>query len=158
YTYDSNSNRLSFTGPGGTVNGTYDAQDRMTAYGAATYNYTANGELQSKTVGVQTTNYSYDVLGNLRQVTLPGGTQIEYIIDGQNRRIGKKVNGTLLQGFLYQDQLKPVAELDGSNNIVSRFVYGTHLNVPDYLIKGGVTYRVITDHLGNPRLVVNVAT
>jgi len=83
---------------------------------------------------------------------------IEYVIDGQNRRIGKKVNGTLVQGFLYQDQLKPVAELDSSGQVVSRFVYATGVNVPDYMIRGGVTYRIVTDHLGSPRLVVDVAT
>jgi RHS repeat-associated protein len=42
--------------------------------------------------------------------------------------------------------------------VVSRFVYGTTANVPDYMVKGGVTYRIITDHLGSPRLVVDVAT
>ncbi|MGH7164134.1 MAG: RHS repeat domain-containing protein [Nitrospiraceae bacterium] len=78
-------------------------------------------------------------------------------MDGQNRRIGKKVNGTLVQGWLYQNQLNPVAELDGSGNVVSRFVYGTKANVPDYLIKGGATYRIVSDHLGSPRLVVNTA-
>ncbi|TAN35333.1 MAG: RHS repeat-associated core domain-containing protein, partial [Verrucomicrobia bacterium] len=76
----------------------------------------------------------------------------------QNRRIGKKRNNVLEQGFLYQDQLKPIAELDGNNNIVSRFVYATGANVPDFMIKGGVTYRLIKDHLGSPRLVVDVAT
>jgi RHS repeat-associated protein len=96
-------------------------------------------------------------MGNLRNVTLPDGTKIEYIIDGQNRRIGKKVNGTLVQGFLYKDGLRPVAELDGSGNVVSRFVYARGRNVPEYMVKGGVTYRIITDHLGSPRLVVNVA-
>ncbi len=39
---------------------------------------------------------------------------IDYVIDGRNRRIGKKVDGILVQGFLYQDQLNPVAELDGT--------------------------------------------
>jgi RHS repeat-associated protein len=91
-------------------------------------------------------------------VTLPGGTVIDYIIDGNNRRIGKKVNGTLVQGLLYQDGLAPIVELDGSNNVLSRFVYATRVNVPDYMIKGGVTYRIITDHLGSPQLVVDVAT
>jgi RHS repeat-associated protein len=91
-------------------------------------------------------------------VALPSGAQIEYIIDGQNRRIGKRVNGTLVQGFLYQDQLEPVAELDATNNLVSRFVYASRENVPDYMIKGGATYRIISDHLGSVRLVVNVAT
>ncbi|MCL5994749.1 MAG: hypothetical protein M1546_01685, partial [Chloroflexi bacterium] len=45
YTYDSNGNRLTFTGPGGTITGTYDNQDRLTQYGSATDAYTANGEL-----------------------------------------------------------------------------------------------------------------
>ena len=48
---------------------------------------------------------------------------MEYILDALNRRIGKKVDGVLVQGFLYQDGLKPVAELDGANQVVSRFVY-----------------------------------
>ncbi|MEP7339705.1 MAG: RHS repeat-associated core domain-containing protein [Acidobacteriota bacterium] len=157
YAYDSNSNRASLT-TGGTVTGTYDNQDRMTAYGAATHAYTANGELASKTVSAQTTSYSYDVVGNLRQVTLPGGTQIDYVIDGQNRRIGKRVNGVLTQGRLYQNSLKPVAELDGGNTLVSRFVYGSNQNTPDYLIKGGITYRLIADHLGSVRLVVDSTT
>ncbi len=130
----------------------------MTAYGAATFTYTANGELLTKTVGAQTTNYGYDVLGNLRTVTLPNATQIEYVYDGLNRRVGKRVGGVLTQGWLYQNQLKPVAELDGSNNLVSRFVYGSRFNAPDYMIKGGATYRIITDHLGSVRLVVNAAT
>jgi len=103
------------------------------------------------------TSYSYDVLGNLMQATLSDGTAIDYVIDGRNRRIGKKVNGTLTQGFIYRDQLNPVAELDGAGNVVSRFVYGSKANVPDYMIKAGVTYRILSDHLGSPRLVVNSA-
>ena len=158
YSYDANGNRLSKTGTGIEETGTYDAQDRMLSYDGATYSYNANGEIQSKTEDNQTTSYSYDALGNLRQVTLPDSTQIDYVIDGQNRRIGKKINGALVQGFLYQGQLQPAAELDGSGNVVSRFVYATGVNVPDYLVKGGVTYRIFKDHLGSPRLVVDIAT
>ena len=47
-----------------------------------------------------------------------------------------------------------MAELDGVGNIVSRFVYASKGNVPDYMVKGGVMYRIISDHLGSPRLVV----
>src|SRR5207253_2531440 len=68
------------------------------------------------------------------------------------------VNGTTVQRFIYQDGLRPIAELDGSNNVVSRFVYGSRANVPDYIIKGGVTYRILSDHLGSPRTVVDTAT
>ena len=130
YDYDDNGNRVGYTGADGTFNGTYDDQDRMLSYGENTYQYTANGELKSKTNTAGTTVYDYDVLGNLRAVTLPDGTRIEYLIDGLNRRIGKEVNEVLIQRFLYQDQLNPVAELDGSGNIVARFVYGTRSNVP----------------------------
>ncbi|MBK1642895.1 hypothetical protein CKO12_13660 [Chromatium okenii] len=153
YSYDDNGNRL--LSPGLTASSTYDDQDRLLTYGNATYTYTANGELATKTVNGQTTTYDYDVLGNLRQVDLPDGRMIDYVIDAANRRVGKKINGTLLNGFLYQDGLKPIAELDSTGAVVSRFVYANHANVPDYMVKGGVTYRIVTDHLGSPRLVVN---
>jgi RHS repeat-associated protein len=59
---------------------------------------------------------------------------------------------------LYGDQLNPIAELDKNNNLVSQFIYGTQVNVPDYMIKDGVTYKIITDQLGSPRVVVNADT
>ena len=58
-------------------------------------------------------------------------------------------------GIDKRDQLNPVAELDGSNNLVSQFVYGTRFNVPDYMVRDGNTYRIISDHLGSVRLVVD---
>lgn len=72
--------------------------------------------------------------------------------------MGRRVNGTLEQGWLYQDGLNPIAELDGMGQVVSRFVYGTRANVPDYVVKGGTTYRIVADELGGVRLVVDVST
>jgi RHS repeat-associated protein len=158
YAYDANGNRLSASGLGGVAAGVYDAQDRLLQYGAATYQHTGAGELATKTAGAQTTAYDYDELGNLLGATLPDGTAITYLVDGENQRIGKRVNGVLVQRFLYESNLRPTAEFDGGGALVSRFVYATRANVPDYLIKGGETYRILTDHLGSPRLVVNVAT
>ena len=63
----------------------------------------------------------------------------------------------MAQGFLYQDGLRIAAELDGANRVVSRFVYADKPNVPAYMVKGGATYRIISDHLGSPRLVANAA-
>ena len=51
-----------------------------------------------------------------------------------------------------------MAELDGSGNVVARFVYGSKPNVPAYMIRNGKTYRIISDHLGSVRLVVDVST
>jgi RHS repeat-associated protein len=78
---------------------------------------------------------------------------------GQIRRVGKKVNGTLANGWLYQDQLRPVAQLDGTGtNVVAQFVYGSKPNVPDYMVTSRGTYRILSDHLGSPRAVVDVSS
>ena len=155
YTYDLNGNRTGHTNNLGTTSATYDDQDRLLTYGNKAYVYTENGELKTITEGGVTTSYTYDVLGNLMKAVLPGDITIDYLIDGNNRRIGKKVNGVLTQGFVYQDQLNPIAELDQNGNIVSRFVYGSRANVPDYMVKGGNTYRIISNHLGSPILVID---
>jgi RHS repeat-associated protein len=104
------------------------------------------------------TEFDYDAFGNLRHVRLPGDVEIEYLIDGRNRRVGKRVNGELVQGFLYQDQINPVAEMDGNGNIRAHFIYGTRPNVPDYMVRKGRTYRIFSDHLGSPRLIVDIET
>jgi RHS repeat-associated protein len=158
YAYDSNSNRTTKTTGVKVESATYDAQDRLLTYGDSTYSYTANGELLAKTDAAATTRYQYDVLGNVRSVSLPDGRTIEYVIDAQNRRVGKKVNGALVRGWLYGDQLRIIAELDGNSAVISRFVYGSHTNVPDYMIWNGVNYRILADHLGSPRLIINAAT
>jgi len=146
YAHDANGNR---------VGGTYDDQDRLLAYGTKTYSYTANGELASTSEGTQ---YTYDAQGALLSVELPDGRLIEYVIDGLGRRVGKKVDGVLQWGMLYRSALQPVAVLDGAGNVVDRYVYGSSRNVPEYLERAGTTYRILTDHLGSLRLVVNVAT
>lgn len=153
--YDANGNRTHVNGVEVAV---HDEHDRLMTYGAVSHAYSANGELVGRTDGGATTGYEYDAFGNLHRVSLPGDVVIDYLIDGRDRRIGKRVNGELVQGFLYQDQLNPVAELDGDGQIVSRFVYANKAHVPAWMIREDVTYRILTDHLGSPRLVIDATT
>ena len=141
YEYDGNSNRIAFDDfvTNESASGTYDAQDRLLDYGGATFTYTANGELLTKTDAGLVTSYDYDVFGNLDAVTLPDGHVIEYLTDARDRRVAKVVDGVMEQGWLYQDGLNPVAELDASGQVVSRFVYGTSGHVPTYMLKDGAT-------------------
>jgi len=105
-------------------------------------------------VGSTNEHQSWRVTGNLRGVTLANGTEITYLIDGRNRRVGKKINGVLVESFLYKDSLRHVGWYDGSGALKAQFIYGAH-HKPDYMIKGSITYRFITDQVGSVRLVVD---
>jgi RHS repeat-associated protein len=158
YEYDANGNRTRSTSSVGVELGVVDAQDRLVSYGGATYEYSDAGDLQLMIAGTDTTAYHYDATGALRWMRLPNGTRIDYVIDPLGRRIGKRVNGVFAQGFLYESDLRIAAELTPTGEVRSRFVYGTQVNVPDYIVRDGKTFRLITDHLGSVRLVVDAAT
>ncbi len=157
YQYDANGNRTHVDRNGVSSTATFDAQDRLLSFGNATYTYTGNGELASQTRAGQTTSYGYDALGNLVSAQLPNGTAISYLVDSFNRRVGRQVGGTLTTSYLY-DGPRIVAQLDSANTVVSRFIYGSNAQTPDFLLHGGNTYRIFSDHLHSPRLVVDVAT
>ena len=156
YTYDANGNRSARTLADGTsTTAVVNAQDQLTDYGQTHYAYDAKGALQSKTdASQQTTTYNYDEVGNLTHAGLPDGTSVDYIIDGRNRRIGKKIDGTLAESYLWNGQLRVVQETQGTHQLY--FGYASHLNVPDLMMRDGVLYRIITDQLGSPRLVLNM--
>src|SRR5206468_4399015 len=141
YEYDANGNRL--VRPGLTASPVYDNQDRLLSYGPCAYTYQNDGSMHTKTCPDGTSTYDYDAFGNLRRVTLPNGTVITYLIDGQNRRVGKKVNGTLVEGFVYDDQLKRVGWYDGTGALKGQFVFGTDGNTPAYMVKAGAVYEFV---------------
>ena len=156
YQYDANGNRTNAVVGGIAKTGQYDAQDRLLAYGAATYQYDAHGTLTNKTDGGQSTAYRYDARGSLLQVR-PGTNVIAYSVDALDRRIARTKNGATTQRFVYQGFLAPIAELNADGSVASRFVYATRANVPDYMVRSGTTYRLVTDIRGSVRLVVNAA-
>lgn len=157
YDYDPNGNRLSVTTTGGTTYATYDEQDRIIDYGDWEYTHGANGEIISKSDGVDTWAYEYDALGNLRMVTLPDDTEVRYEYDGRGRPVARYVDDVYVKGWLWGNQLEPVAEVDDQGAIVARYVYGSRGHVPDYVVKGGVTYRIITDFRGSVVRVVKAS-
>lgn len=147
YTYDANGNR------GGA---TYDDQDRLLASGSTTFAYTPSGRLATRTTPGGTTSYTYDAAGNLLAVALADGTDVTYALDPAFRRVARDVDGVPAERFLWTGD-RPIAQLDGSGALVSRFVYagGT---APAYLVRGGVAHRLVTDQTGSVRLVVNTAS
>ncbi|MBI4508747.1 MAG: hypothetical protein HY698_03860 [Deltaproteobacteria bacterium] len=160
YQYDPNGNRLRRSSLDGTTTAKYDEQDRLVENGTKTYEHDADGQVVGVTdlASGKRTVLAYDELGNLRGVDLPSGIRVSYLVDGQGRRIGRAVDGALVAGFLYEDVLRPAAELDALGNVVSVFVYASRGLVPDTMVKNGISYRFVVDHVGSPRLIVNSET
>ncbi len=160
YSYDANGNRLTSTNSAGTFAATYDDQDRIETYGSIEYTFTLNGELLNRTDTAtnESTDFVYDAMGNLREVTLPNGDVIEYLVDGQGRRVGKFYNGVLERRWLWRGMLQPVAELNAAGDVVARFVYGRGTNTPELMVTSGATYHLVKDRRGSIRRVMNAAT
>ncbi len=177
YVYDDNGNRLEWTldddgagplPPRTYSNAVYDARDRLRSYRepdgtSVTFEYDEAGRLLRRTSGTAMTTYTYDALGNLLRVQTPS-VLVEYEVDGLGRRVSRSVDGTVTTMWLYRDGLNPVAELDGSGALRRVFVYGTARHSPDLVVEVDSTgapervLRVVRDHLGSPRALVNVST
>jgi RHS repeat-associated protein len=141
----------------------YDAQDRILSYGSQTYTHTDHGDLLTRVDGANSFTLTYDELGNLlKAVNVEGSTKttVEYVVDGLGRRVARRINGSFDRAWLYRDSLRPVSEVD-SAGVFTHFVYASNAEesgAPIALIRAGVFYRVVKDHLGSVRLVVNATT
>ncbi|MBO7482963.1 MAG: RHS repeat-associated core domain-containing protein [Kiritimatiellae bacterium] len=138
YAYDSNGNRLG---------GLYDAQDRQLAFNGATYAYDLNGSMTNRN-GVALT---WNLFGRLMSVGA-----VAYRRDERQRNCYKEQDGESVKEWLWSGS-RIVAEYDYADNTTSVFVYAG-ATAPAYMIRSGVTYRIITDNQGSVRLVVNAET
>jgi RHS repeat-associated protein len=148
--YDDRGNRIVLNGS--TV-GVVDAQDRLVSYADSSFVHDTAGNRTSRTVGGVTTTYGWDRAGNLRSA-LTGGVGPTYRYDGRERRVAR-VNAAPNRSWLYDGQLRVVGENSGTPKA---FVYASRANVPDTLVTGGQTYRLVTDQLGSVQMVVNAST
>ncbi len=157
YQYDDDGNRTGVIDSAGNRTASFDSRDRLLSQGSVSYEYDSAGRRSARIEASQRTEYEYDLRGALHRVSLADGRHIDYLMDATGRRVGKEVDGTLVQGFLYKDD-KILAELDASGQILNRFIYIDARSVPVYFIRGGVNYRLFTDHLGSVRAVINAST
>ncbi len=150
YSYDANGNRLT----GNAVNYSYSAEDHVLTAGTDTYQFNVDGFLTSKTTAIGTTTYNYSSRGELLSVTKPDGTAISYDHDPMGRRIAKKINGVIIEKYLWKDSITLLAVYDGNNNLISRFNYADG-RMPVSMTKGGTTYYLAYDQVGSLRAVAD---
>jgi RHS repeat-associated protein len=162
YTYDANGNRLSYEAPGGVLyEGAYDEQDRIHSWDKWTYSYTEQGDLVQRTDGELGLTLKYDELGNLLRADLDSSNDalgINYQVDAMGRRMSRVTSNGDEHYWVYQDALRPVGEV--ANGIFTQYVYANDGlgGAPDFMVRSGVPYRLIKDHIGSVRFVVNANT
>ncbi|HRK07976.1 MAG TPA: RHS repeat-associated core domain-containing protein [Pseudobdellovibrionaceae bacterium] len=164
-TYDANGHRTSVQVQGSAlVNSQTDAQDRIMNFGQVQYSQNADGQLTSRlnTVNGAVANFNYDAMGNLRSADLPaqagGRCTVEYLPDAHNRRFAKKLNGQVEEQYIYQDQLMIAGVIGADGTLKKRFGYSVKAHSPDFMLTPTKQYRIVSDHLGSPRFLVNSAT
>ncbi|MCB9772147.1 MAG: fibronectin type III domain-containing protein [Candidatus Omnitrophica bacterium] len=132
----------------------YNAEDQLLSVGSVTYQYDADGFLSRKTDGSSITTYNYSSRGELLQVSLPDGRTIEYIHDPLGRRIAKKINGSVVEKYLWAGLTQLLAVYDGSNNLLMRFEYSDS-RMPSVMTKDSATYYLSYDQVGSLRAVMS---
>lgn len=154
YTYDVRGNLISDH----LQSYTYNTADQLLTAGPATFTYTATGERLTRTDGTGTTSYRYTALSTLLGVNLADGRSLDYLHDGGGRRAVRVIDGVVQERTLCPDFNVPVATVDAGGSVLRRYVHAIPDEAPAYLVEGGNQYRLITDHVGSVRLVVNTAT
>jgi RHS repeat-associated protein len=157
YSYDLSGTRISETNllrgfTGRTFS--YSDEDHLLTAGSVTYAYDLDGFLTTKTNGAEVTTYSYSSRGELLNVTLSDGTVIEYLHDPLRRRIAKKVDGVIVEKYLWQGLTRLLAVYNGSDSLVMRFKY-TDSRMPVAMTSGGSTYYLTYDQVGSLRVVAD---
>jgi RHS repeat-associated protein len=105
----------------------------------------------------RTYTFTHDDFGSLRQATARDGRTIQYLVDADGRRVGRKVGDKLITGFLYHPNGSVAAQVDGDGKVISRFGYDERGHIA-FVQRAGVSYRVITDQIGSPRVIVDSRT
>ena len=155
--YDPAGNRISVKTPSGTLRATYDERDRLQAWGSAKYTFRPDGQLATVSRPGATETYDFDDFGALTAVTVADERHIDYLVDAGGERVGKKVAGVLVTGYLWGPDGALAAQTDESGAVVARFGYDDAGRLV-FVERGTTRYEVVTDHLGSPLLVVDAGS
>ena len=121
YTYDVQGNREKETN---TMKGVVDKdyshslEDQIITSGSDVYRFDVDGFLREKKQGSSVTQYHYSSMGELLEVTKPDGTVVGYDHDPFGRRISKRVNGRIVEKYLWAGRMTLLAVYDGSDNLI----------------------------------------
>jgi len=126
----------------------YNTSNQLTSYPGSTYTYDNNGNTLTKVTSAGTTSYSWDFENRLTSVTLPGsGGTVTFKYDPFGRRI-EKISSLGTMNYLY-DGANVLEEVDGSGNVLGRYVQSPGVDQPLAETRGSTTSYYQADGLGS---------
>ncbi len=151
FSYDSSGNRSSSTV---FSDWTYDGNNSLTHFGSTAFSYDNNGNMISRNVSDQATQYTYDELNRLTGIHSASGNST-YIYDSANRRIKKEVNGTG-SWFMYNGY-RPIAEFDNDGNLLRHYGFFPESHALVSITDNNGAHAVLNDKLAVPRIITDPA-
>jgi RHS repeat-associated protein len=150
YSYDRLGNRTSVDN-GGTTNYVHNRLNQYVSVGGTNYSYDENGNLTND----GTYKYYYDCENRLTDVNDQNGDPVAaYKYDYKGRRISKTTSSTTTEYCYDGDQV--IAEYDGNNNLLRKFIYGPGIDESICMIVSGIgTYYYHFDGLGSVIALTN---
>jgi RHS repeat-associated protein len=127
---------------------THDVDNRLLTAGSITFGYDSNGNLITKTLGGNVTNYTWDFNDMLTQVTANGNTYV-YRYDALGNRVAKIANSVETR------YVGDLAETDSSGNITAYYVYG--LGLISKITPADESYFYHFDGLGSTIAITDVS-
>jgi RHS repeat-associated protein len=154
YAYDANGNQTS----GGTVTG---VNNQLLNDGTYSYVYDGEGN-RTKRVEIATgkiTEYNWDYRNRLTAVLFKDASgnvtkTIDYIYDGNNQRIGKRIDGAVTERYVI-DRNQIALVFDGAGSQTHRYLYGTQIDQVLADETGVSTNWMLGDNQGSIRDVVD---
>ena len=142
YGYDENGNRN-----GSTVN----EDDQTLTYKNINYTYNSDGYLILKKKNSKITSYKYGIYGELKKVRTPTKT-IEYEHNANHQRVVKKINGEIVEKYLWLNLTTLLAIYGKDNNLIQQFEYADQ-RMPINMIQNGKKYYLHYDQIGTVKTI-----
>lgn len=156
FEYDLNGNLESGIKNQISIVASYNMLDQLTTFQGTTYGYNKSGELtEVERIPQLPHKFLYDPLGRLTSATL-GNIKVDYRLDYNGNRYSKFLNGYKAKRAVYDSEDNLIAEFDENLRSSRVFVHGVVGGAPEYMLTEGKVFRVLKDHLGSPRVVINV--
>jgi RHS repeat-associated protein len=149
---DRNGNIITCTRREETREAVFDAADRIVSLDGQAISWGPDGEM----LGDDKRRQEFDPLGRLTDVAAHGQPPIHHTYDGVGRLIESSADGATYLQVLW-DGDRPAAV--GDRNRVRRICVSAGAGIaPEALLEGDRILRLVTDHRGSVRLVVDAAT